>query len=189
MRNTPLFSILFLGLKRLFIFTPLIIYMRQILEEKVIEAIEFINSARDDVLDQYSERYADTQESLVGYVFQIATENDDDELLSYFVYYYTLIMYIFEKAFGSLVTVPDEAIDSFHAEYSELLEEYSENEDFSELNDFIGQPVLVDFLIHDISSDDENGNVLPDETQNILNTVLIGLVGILSKSVNKQHLN
>ena len=163
--------------------------MIQILEEKIIEAIEFINDSSDDALDKYADLYADTQESLVGYVFQIANENDDDELLSYFVYYYTLIMYIFEKEFGTLATIPDEEIDSFHEEYSELLEEYSENEDFSELNDFVGQPVLVDFLIHDISSADEKGYVLPDETQNILNTVLIGLVGILSKSVNKKHLN
>jgi hypothetical protein len=163
--------------------------MRQIFEQKIEDAIDFINEASDATLDKYSERYADSQESLVGYVFQTAIEDNDEELLSYFVYYYTLIMYIYELSFGELNVISDEEIDSFHEEYNEVLESYAGNEDFSELVNFIGQPILMDFLIQDIASEDESGNKLSDEMQNILNTVLIGLVGILSRSVNKELLN
>lgn len=155
--------------------------MLQISEEVINQSIEFINSASEDVLNEYSERYADTQESLVGYVFQTAAEDDDDELLSYFVYYYTLIMYVFETAGKKLPVVDDAFIDGFHEDYLELIDEYSENEDFSELNDFIGQPILLDFLLHDISTEDDEGNVIDEEMQNILSMVLIGLVGVLTK--------
>ncbi len=155
--------------------------MLQISEESINQSIEFINSASEDVLNEYSERYADTQESLVGYVFQTAAEDDDDELLSYFVYYYTLIMHIFENAGKKLPVVDDAFIDAFHEEYLELIDEYTENEDFSELSDFIGQPVLIDFLLQDISSEDDEGNEIDEDTQNILSMVLICLVGILTK--------
>jgi hypothetical protein len=158
--------------------------MLQISEEIINSSIEFINSASEDVLNQYSERYADTQESLVGYVFQTAAEDDDEELLSYFVYYYTLIMHIFENAGKKPPVIDDAFIDSFHEEYLELIDEYTESEDFSELNDFIGQPVLVDFLLQDISSSDEDGNTIDEEMQNILSMVLLGLVGILTKVSN-----
>jgi hypothetical protein len=49
------------------------------------------------------------------------------------------------------------------------------------LSDFIGQPVLIDFLLQDISSEDDEGNEIDEDTQNILSMVLIGLVGILTK--------
>ena len=62
-----------------------------------------------------------------------------------------------------------------------MIDEYTENEDFSELSDFIGQPVLIDFLLQDISSEDDEGNEIDEDTQNILSMVLIGLVGILTK--------
>lgn len=155
--------------------------MLQISEEAIQASIDFINSASEDVLNQYSERYADTQESLVGYVFQTAAEDDDEELLSYFVYYYTLIMHIFEHSGKDIPVIDDAFIDSFHEEYLELIDEYTENEDFSELSDFIGQPLLIDFLLQDISSADEDGNTIDEDMQNILSMVLLGLVGILTK--------
>lgn len=155
--------------------------MFQISEEVINSSIEFINSASEDVLNQYSERYADTQESLVGYVFQTAAEDDDEELLSYFVYYYTLTMHIFENSGKKLPVIDDAFIDAFHEDYLELIDEYTESEDFSELVDFIGQPILIDFLLQDISSSDDEGNMIDEEMQNILSMVLIGLVGILTK--------
>jgi hypothetical protein len=155
--------------------------MLQISEEAIQASVDFINAASEDVLNDYSERYADTQESLVGYVFQTAAEDDDEELLSYFVYYYTLIMHIFETTGKALPVVDDAFIDAFHEEYLELIDEYTENEDFSELSDFIGQPVLIDFLLQDISSADEDGNTIDEDMQNILSMVLLGLVGILTK--------
>lgn len=159
----------------------ILLNMLQISEEVINTSIEFINSASEDVLNDYSERYADTQESLVGYVFQTAAEDDDDELLSYFVYYYTLIMHIFENSGKKLPVIDDAFIDAFHEDYLELIDEYTESEDFSELVDFIGQPVLIDFLLHDISTADDEGNMIDEEMQNILSMVLIGLVGILTK--------
>jgi len=114
-------------------------------------------------------------------VFQTAAEDDDDELLSYFVYYYTLIMHIFENSGKKLPVIDDAFIDAFHEDYLELIDEYTESEDFSELVDFIGQPVLIDFLLHDISTADDEGNMIDEEMQNILSMVLIGLVGILTK--------
>jgi hypothetical protein len=40
---------------------------------------------------------------------------------------------------------------------------------------------LIDFLLQDISSADEDGNTIDEDMQNILSMVLLGLVGILTK--------
>jgi len=157
--------------------------MFQISEESINQSIELFNAASEDEINEFSDRYADTQEALVGYVFQTAAEDDDEELLSYFVYYYTLIMLIFEKSGAKIPLITDEFIDSFHEDYLELIDEYSESEDFAELNDFVGQPVLMDFLLHDINTEDDQGSMIEEDMQNILSMVLIGLVGILTKSI------
>jgi hypothetical protein len=120
----------------------------------------------------------------VAYVFQTAAEENDEDLLGYLVYYYTLIMEIFETAGFQIPQVDDEMIDAFHEEYIEILEDFQENEDFAMLSDFIGQPVLMSFLIEDIEMEDEYGNKIDDSTQSMLNVILLGLVGILNRAVN-----
>jgi hypothetical protein len=158
--------------------------MKQISESVIEESLAFLNEANDDLLNQKTEQYAEKYESLVAYVFQTAAEENDEDLLGYLVYYYTLIMEIFETAGFQIPQVDDEMIDSFHEEYIEILEDFQENEDFAMLSDFIGQPVLMSFLIEDIEMEDEYGNKIDDSTQSMLNVILLGLVGILNRAVN-----
>ncbi len=158
--------------------------MKQISEDAIEKSLAFINSASDDVLNQISERYADNYESLVAYVFQTATEENDEDLLGYLVYYYTLIMNIFETSGYTIPQVSDDMIDAFHEEYLEILEDFEEERDFTELNDFIGQPVLMSFLIQDIEMADEDGNQIDEETQSMLNMILIGFIGVLNRAIN-----
>lgn len=158
--------------------------MKQISESVIEKSLAFINGANDDLLNQKSEQYADNYESLVAYVFQTAAEDNDEDLLGYLVYYYTLIMNIFETAGFQIPQVEDEMIDAFHSEYLEIIEDFQEEEDFSELSEFIGQPVLMNFLIQDMDMEDEDGNQIDEEMQSMLNMILIGLVGILNRAVN-----
>ena len=158
--------------------------MKQISETAIEKSLAFINGANDDMLNQKSEQYADNYETLVAYVFQTAAEDNDEELLGYLVYYYTLIMNIFETAGFQIPEVSDELIDAFHEEYLEIIEEFQDEENYSELSDFIGQPVLMSFLIQDMSMEDEDGQQIDEEMQSMLNMILIGLVGILNRAVN-----
>jgi len=157
--------------------------MKQISEEVIEKSVAFINSASDEVLNQKSEQYADSYETLVAYVFQSAAEDDDDDLMGYLVYYYTLIMNIFETAGVEIPQISDEAIDEFHETYLEMIEEFKDDEDYAELSNFIGQPVLMSFLIQDISMEDDEGNAIDEELQSMLNMILIGFVGVLTKNV------
>lgn len=159
--------------------------MKQISEDAIDKALDFINAANDEVLNQKSEHYADNYESLVAYVFQTAAEENDEDLLGYLVYYYTLIMNIFETAGFEIPTVDDALIDEFHEEYLEILEDFDEERDFTELGDFIGQPVLMSFIIQDIDMEDDNGVKIDEEMQSMLNMILIGFVGVLNRAVNK----
>ena len=157
--------------------------MKQISEEVIEKSVAFINSASDEVLNQKSEQYADSYETLVAYVFQSAAEDDDDDLMGYLVYYYTLIMNVFETAGFEIPQISDEAIDEFHETYLEMIEEFKDDEDYAELSNFIGQPVLMSFLIQDISMEDDEGIAIDEELQSMLNMILIGLVGVLTKNV------
>jgi len=157
--------------------------MKQISEEVIEKSMAFINAANDEVLNQKSEQYADNHETLVAYVFQSAAEDDDEDLLGYLVYYYTLIMNIFETAGFQIPEISDEFIDEFHNEYLEIIENFDEDEDYTELSDFIGQPVLMSFLVQDISMEDDEGQSIDEEMQSMLNMILVGLVGILSRAI------
>jgi hypothetical protein len=158
--------------------------MKQISEEVIEKSLAFINNASDDILNLKSEEYADNYETLVAYVFQTAAEENDEDLLGYLVYYYTLIMNIFETAGYHIPEVSDSMIDAFHDEYLELIEEFQEDEDYSDLSTFIGQPTLMSFLIQDMEMEDEDGSKIDEELQSMLNMILIGFVGVLNRAVN-----
>lgn len=159
--------------------------MKQISEDVIEKSLAFINAANDEVLNQKSEQYADNYETFVAYVFQTAAEENNEDMLGYLIYYYTLIMNIFETAGFDVQPVSDELIDEFHNEYLEIIEGFQEEEDYAELSDFIGQPVLMNFLIQDMDMEDDDGNRIDEEMQSMLNMILIGFVGILHRSVNK----
>jgi hypothetical protein len=113
--------------------------MHQITEDIIEKSLSFINNANDEELNQKSEQYADKHESLVAYVFQTATEDNDEELLGYLVYYYTLILNIFENAGLSIPEISDDHIDEFHNEYLELIDDFNEEKEYPELVDWTFQ--------------------------------------------------
>lgn len=156
----------------------------QIKEDSLLKSIEIIDGLTEENINDFSEKHIVTQPDFMGYLMSSALEFNNEELLDYLVYYYNIFL---EAASieGLNIKIVDEAlIDDFHNEYVDVLDEYSESEERELLETFCNQPALLYFLIDEINSVDEQGDVLSDETKSQLFIIGIALIGLLNRAIN-----
>jgi hypothetical protein len=78
--------------------------------------------------------------------------------------------------------VTNEDIEAFEEPFFELLEALYDAENLDILEDFCDQPELVSFMSMEISTEDEDGTSLSEETANQLFIVCIALITLLSRA-------
>lgn len=147
-------------------------------------AIEYVDNLDDDALEALSERYALAQPELLDYVMSAPTEYENEELEGLLIYYFCLITYSFEVQKISVRAVTDEEIDAMQETYFDMLDRYFESEDEEELETFCDQPELAQFMAMEVSTDDEDGSSLSEETASQLFIVTIGMITLLNRSIN-----
>lgn len=147
-------------------------------------AIEYVDNLDDDALEALSERYALAQPELLDYVMSAPTEYENEELEGLLIYYFCLITYAFEVQKISIRAVTDEEIDAMQETYFDMLDRYFESEDEEELETFCDQPELAQFMAMEVSTDDEDGSSLSEETASQLFIVTIGMITLLNRSIN-----
>ena len=130
-----------------------------------------------------SERYALAQPDLLDYVMSAPTEYENDELEGLLIYYFCLIMYSFEVQDIALNVVSDDDIDAMQESYFEMLDSYFESEDEEEIESFCDQPDLAQFMAVEVSTDDEDGTTLSEETASQLFIVTIGMISLMNKAI------
>jgi hypothetical protein len=130
-----------------------------------------------------SERYALAQPDLLDYVMSAPTEYENDELEGLLIYYFCLIMYSFEVQDIALNVVSDDDIDAMQESYFEMLDSYFETEDEEEIESFCDQPDLAQFMAVEVSTDDEDGTSLSEETASQLFIVTIGMISLINKAI------
>ena len=111
------------------------------------------------------------------------TEYENEELEGLLIYYFCLIMYSFEVQKIPLNVVSDDDIDAMQESYFEMLDSYFESEDEEEIESFCDQPDLAKFMAVEVSTDDEDGTSLSEETASQLFIVTIGMISLINKAI------
>jgi hypothetical protein len=75
-------------------------------------------------------------------------------------------------------------IESFEEEFLGVLETYFEEENLELLEEYTGQPDLVHFMLVEISTADDDGTTLEDETGVQLFISTMAMVSLISKTNN-----
>lgn len=159
--------------------------MSQVTLGHIEAAIKKVDTLDDNAIDQLTETHAKAQPILVGYIMSAADEYDNEDLESLLIYYFALIMEAFSQAGLQPATITEEMIDAFEEPYFQVLDDYFQNEDDDVLEEFSEQTDLVRFMALEISTEDEEGMSLDDETATQLFIVTLAMISLLSRSLEK----
>ncbi len=157
--------------------------MKHVSLASIEKAIEKVDNLDDDGLERLSETFALAQPTLLSYVMSAAIEYENDQLEGLLIYYFCLISEAFAQEQIRTVAVTEADIDGFEQPYFEMLDEYFENEDDDLLEDFCDQPQLVQFMAMEISTEDEDGTSLDDETATQLFIVTLAMITLLGRVI------
>ena len=147
------------------------------------KAIKLVDNLDDDGLEQVSEKYALAQPMLLSYLMSAAMEYENEDLEGLIIYYFCVIAESFTQEELKTVEVTEASIDEFEEPFFDMLDEYFENEDDDFLEDFCDQPNLVQFMAMEISTEDDDGTTLTDETATQLFIVTLAMITLMGRAV------
>jgi hypothetical protein len=159
--------------------------MKHVSQKSIENAINKVDNLDDDGLENLSETYALSQDILLGYVMSAAIEYENEKLEGLLIYYFCLISECFSEEGLKPKKVTEEDIDAFEEPYFDMLDTYFENDDDEVLDDFCDQPQLTQFMAMEISTEDEDGTSLDDETATQLFIVTLAMITLLNRAVEK----
>lgn len=157
--------------------------MKHISLASIEKAIKKVDNLDDDALESLSEIYATSQPTLLGYVMSAAIEYQNDKLEGLLIYYYCLIGECFAQEGVTLKNISEDDIDAFEEPYFDMLDAYFENDDDEILETFCDQPELAQFMAMEISTEDEDGTSLDDETATQLFIVTLAMITLMNRAI------
>lgn len=157
--------------------------MKHVSLKSIEKAIEKVDHLDDDGLERVSETYALAQSTLLSYLMSAALEYENDQLEGLIIYYFCVINEAFAQEQIRTVAVTEADIDDFEEPFFELLDEYFDNEDEDVLEEFCDQPNLVQFMSMEISTEDDDGTSLDNETANQLFIVSLAMITLLGRAI------
>ena len=157
--------------------------MKHVTLASIEAAIKKVDHLDDDGLEKLSETYSLAQPTLLGYVMSAPREYENEQLEGYLIYYFCLLCECFGQEGLTVAEVTEEDIDAFEEPYFQLLDTYFESENDDELEDFCDQPHLAQFMAMEISTEDEDGSTLDDETATQLFIVTIAIISLLGRKI------
>lgn len=157
--------------------------MKHITLASIEKAIQKVDNLDEDGLEKISEQYAVAQQVLLGYVMSAAVEYDNEQLEGLIIYYYCLISEAFTQEGVSLNEIVEDDIDAFEEGYFEMLDEYFNSEDEEVINEFCDQPELTRFMMIEVSTDDEDGTSLDDDTATQLFIVMLAMISLMNRAI------
>ena len=158
--------------------------MKHISQESIDKAIGVIDNLDDTQLEKVFEKYALAQQTLLAYLMSAPTEYENDKLEGLLVYYFCLINECFHQQDLKTNEISEEHIESHQEPYFEMLDSYFENEDEEVIESFVDQPNLSKFLAIEVSTEDDDGSSLDDETASQLFIVTLSMVVLLNNAVS-----
>jgi hypothetical protein len=157
--------------------------MKHVSLASIEKAIDIVDNLDDDQLEATFEKYAETQQMLLEYVMSAPTEYENEDLEGLLVYYFCLINECFTQEGIKLREVTEEDIDEMQEPFEEMLDQYFDDEDEEILESFCDQPELAQFMAMEVSTDDEDGSTMSDETASQLFTVAIAMISLMNRAI------
>ncbi len=157
--------------------------MKHISLSSIEKAIQKVDNLDEDGLERIAETYALAQQVLLGYVMSAAIEYDNEQLEGLIIYYYCLISEAFTQEGVLLNEITESDIDAFEEDYFAMLDEYFKTENEEVINDFCDQPDLTRFMMIEVSTDDEDGTSLSDDTATQLFIVTLAMIALMNKAI------
>jgi len=157
--------------------------MKHVSLASIENAIDIVDNLDDDQLESTFEKYAETQQMLLEYIMSAPTEYENEELEGLLVYYFCLINECFSQEGIKLREISEEDIDEMQEPFEEMLDHYFDDEDEEILESFCDQPELAQFMAMEVSTDDEDGSTMSDETASQLFTVTIAMISLMNRAI------
>lgn len=157
--------------------------MKHVSLASIEKAIKKVDNLDDDGLERFSETCALAQETLLGYVMSAAVEYENEELEGLLIYYFCLITECFNQEGLKVRPITEDDIDAFEEPYFEMLDEYFEDDNEDLIEEFCDQPQLAQFMAMEISTEDEDGSTLSDETATQLFIVTLAMITLMGRGI------
>ncbi len=157
--------------------------MKHVSVASIEAAIKKVDNLDDDGLEKLAETYALAQQTLLGYIMSAPIEYENEQLEGLLIYYYCLISEAFTQEKILLSQITEDQIDTFEEPFFEMLDEYFEHDDEEIINDFSDQPDLIRFMMIEISTEDDDGTSLDDETATQLFIVTCAMISLMGKAI------
>ena len=159
--------------------------MKQVSVASIDKAIKKVDNLNEDGLEKLTEQYALAQQLLLGYVMSAPTEYDNEKLVGLLIYYYCLISESFSQEMIEIKEVEEKDIDDFEEPFFEMLDHYFDQDNEDIIFDFSDQPDLIRFMMIEISTEDEDGTALDDDTATQLFIVTTAMISLMSKVIKE----
>ena len=158
--------------------------MKHITQESIDKAISVIDNLDDAHLEKVFEKYALEQQTLLAYLMSAPAEYENEQLEGLLVYYFCLINECFSQQGLKTSEIQKKHIEDHQEPYFTMLVEYRENEEEEIIDSFVDQPNLSKFLAIEVSTEDDDGSSLNDETASQLFIVTLSMVVLLNKAIS-----
>lgn len=158
--------------------------MKSIPFASIDAAIEKVDNLDDNGLENLCEKHATAQPELIDYILSAAVEYENPDLEGLLIYYFCLLMEAYSHSGCVLNKIEVSDIEDFEEEFLGVLETYFEEENLELLEEYTGQPDLVHFMLVEISTADDDGTTLEDETGVQLFISTMAMVSLISKTNN-----
>jgi hypothetical protein len=157
--------------------------MEHISVESIEKAINKVDNLNDDGLEKLAETYALAQQVLLGYVMSAAVEYENNQLEGLLIYYYCLISETFSQQKAALAQIGEDDIEAFEEPYFEMLDEYFDKDDEDIIHGFVDQPELIRFMMMEITTKDDDGTSLDDDTATQLFIVTSAMITLMTRAI------
>lgn len=157
--------------------------MKQVSVASIERAIKKVDNLDDDGLEKLAETYALAQQTLLGYIMSAAVEYQNEQLEGLLIYYYCLLSEAFSQEQIKLNQIGENDIDEFEEPFFEMLDAYFDKDDEELLMDFTDQPDLVRFMMIEVSTEDDDGTSLDDDTATQLFIVTTAMITLMSRAI------
>ena len=157
--------------------------MKHVSRESIDKAINIVDNLNDEQLEEVTQKYIGQQDILFDYAMSAATEYKNEELDGLLVYYFCLISESFHQEGISLKNIEEEDIDEVHEPFFDMLDEYFETENEELMESFCDQPHLAMLMATDVSTADDDGTDMSEETATQLYVVALAMIAIMNKAI------
>ena len=162
-----------------------IIKMKHVSLQSIEKAIKKVDNLNDEGLERIAETYALAQQTLLGYVLSAAEEYQNPQLEGLLIYYFCLISEAFSQEQIKLEEINEKDIEEFEEPFFQILGAFFDQDEEDILHNYVDQPELTRFMMVEVSTEDNDGSSLDDETATQLFIVTTAMITLMGKAINE----